>query len=307
MVIPAGAQHVYTDDPGTMTATWIDPTGTEWPLTTTDLDVGWFTRPGPAGWGAVKYEVVTDPMPRGGETVRFIRSQAGRITWPLHVHGETYEGDLSRMLFVDRMRTIKRAIMMTVHRNKPGTLRVARGGTVREIDCYYEDGFGGEAGEDDLSANPVITFYCPDGYWRDPVAIVENRDFAAGVSFLAPFLTVSQGQVLGNSVITNPGDVDAWPVWTITGPADVVTAQNLTTGYQFVLTKTIAAGEMIIITTDRPTVHGPLGENLVGSLNLPDAYLWPLIPDNNEVNFNVSGAAAGTKIQLSFNPRYEGA
>jgi len=291
-----------------MTATWTDPTGAVWPLTDTDPNVGMFTPGGPAGWMGIKYEIVTDPLPRGGESLRFIRAQAGRLTWPLHINGDNASGEVSSIRFQDRWRAIRRAFTMTLHRSTPGVLRVTwADGTVREIDCYYEEGFGGAGGENHIYANPVLTLYCPDGYWRDPVQIVESRSFQVGASFLAPFPTVSQGQVLGSSTIDNPGDVDAWPTWTITGPADVVTATNLTTGHSFMVSKSISAGQLIIITTDRPTVRGPLAENLISTLNLPDAYLWPLQPGLNSVDFAVAGAGTGTAIQLAFNARYEGA
>jgi hypothetical protein len=113
--------------------------------------------------------------------------------------------------------------------------------------------------------------------------------------------------VLGITPIDNPGEVDAWPVWTITGPATVITATNVSTGQSFVLTKTLAAGELVTITTQRPTVRGPLGENLVNALNWPSCYLWPLIPGTNQVNFAVAGASTGTAIELSFYPRWAGA
>lgn len=297
-----------TIDADSSTLTWIDPTGVEWPLNDRDPAVGWFTRPGPAGWGGVQYEFVADQLPRGGASVRFIRALPGRITWPLHVHGEDYYGDISHARYLDRRDTIKRAITMTAHRNMAGQLKVTRpDGNARVIDCFYEAGFGGEAGEDHTSSNPTLTLYAPDGYWRAADPIITTRAFAAGQSFFSPFPFVSPGNVLGDTVITNPGDVTAWPVWTITGPAEVVTAVNNTTGQKFTVTTSLGTGEMVIITTDRPTVRGPLGQNLIGALNLPDAYLWPLLPDDNSVNFSVAGAGAGTSIELKFYPRFEGA
>lgn len=307
MAIPAGPKLLVVDgvnDAGTMTARWTDPTGEVWDLSDIDPELGWFTKPGIKGWGATSYTLTTDKLPRGGVSVRAIRSEEGRLIWPLHIYGETH------VEWLQRYRALKRAFLMTVHRNEPGTLRVTRpDGSAREIECIYESGFDGEGGSDDwLSANPVLTLMCPDGYWRDITPVVVPRSFNAGGNFFSPYPTVTPASVLGDSLVNNPGDVDAWPDWTITGPATVITATNNTTGQQFRITKSIGAGELITITTKRPTVRGPLGENLVSSVNWAGgAYLWRLLPDQNSVSINVAGAASGTAIEMKFYPRYEGA
>ncbi len=292
---------------GNMYATFTDPLGGIHELTNTvgigtDDELGWFTTPEVSGWGAKPYEFVVDPLPRGGESVRFIRSQAGRVIWPLHIWGQTHQ------TFLERYREIRRAFMSTVHRRSPGILTVSRpDGRSRQLDVYYEEGFKGEPGEDWLYANPKLTLYAPDGYWRDTEATIVTRAYSPGVSFFNPFGTLSSSQVFGNTVINNPGEVDAWPVWTITGPAESLTATNNTTGQSFILTYSLMAGETVTITTLRPTVRGPAGQNLVASLNWPTAQLWPLYGGDNNVEFTVGGSASGTKIQLTFYPRYEGA
>ena len=117
-------------DVGNIHATWTDPTGVEWPLTHTAPERGYFTTFGIAGWAATTYEITTDPMARGGESVRHIRAQPARLTWPLHVWGDTHQE------FLQRYRDLRRAIMMTVHRNAPGVLTVSRpDGSGRTIEC----------------------------------------------------------------------------------------------------------------------------------------------------------------------------
>lgn len=285
--------------------TYIDPTGVAWELLDPDPDAGFFTKPGIKGWGATNYTMTTDKRPRGGLNIRAIWASEARLTWPLHIWGETH------MEWVQRYRALKRAFTMTVQRNKPGILRVTRpDGSAREIDVLYESGFEGEGGEgveDWLSANPVLTLMCPDGYWRDTDPVRVPRQYQVSGSFLSPFLSVSSAQVIGSSVINNPGDVDAWPSWTITGPGTSITATNNTTGQTWTLSKALNIGELITITTQRPTVRGPAGENLIDLLNWPTAYLWGLLPGDNDVTFTVAGAGGGTTIELVFYPRYEGA
>lgn len=285
-----------------MTATWTDPDGTVWPLTSIDPAVGWFTPFGPSGWNATSYELVTDPLPRGGENMRFIRANPARIVWPLYVYGDTH------LQYVQRARQIRKAFVSTLHRGLPGTLRVTRpDSTAREIDGFYQSGCEGEAGEGWLYGNDAVTLFCPDGYWRDITETQISRSYVPGVDFFNPFPTVSSSLALGPTTLNNPGDVTAWPTWTITGPMSAMTATNVTTGQEFTLAYGLSAGEQVTITTQQPTVRGPAGQNLASYLNWPNAYLWPLRPGDNTVVFSVSGGLSGTTVLLSFHPRYEGA
>jgi hypothetical protein len=42
---------------------------------------------------------------------------------------------------------------------------------------------------------------------------------------------LSASSVLGASSIDNPGDVPAWPLWTVQGPTTQVQLTNTTTGH----------------------------------------------------------------------------
>ncbi|MER7167026.1 hypothetical protein ABT336_13290 [Micromonospora sp. NPDC000207] len=258
-----------------------------------------------AGWGAAPRTFVTDPLARGGVTVRHIRAEPRRITWPLHVYGDTHQE------FVGRYRSLMRAFMLTAQMGRPGVLRVSRpDGTAREIEAFCEDGWSGAGGENWVYANPVLTLMCPDGFWRDTEPRAVRREYQSGGSpFLSPYLTVSPGQVLGATEVVNPGDVDGWPIWTITGPSTLITAANHTTGQQFGLSYNLPAGEAIVVdtSTHRPTVRGPAGQNLVGALNWPGADLWSFTAGVNSVEFTVDGSGAGTSLEVLFFPRYEAA
>lgn len=288
-------------DIGTITATWTSPTGDVYPLSDNSDLRGYFTTFGIAGWGSTPFEYVSDGAARGGEIVRFVRSQPSRITWPLHVWGDTH------LEFIERYRVLRRAFLMTAHRGEPGWLTVARpDGSARKIAAFYEEGFAGESGQMHRSATPVLTLYCPEGAWVDTEAISYTRVYSPPVSFLSPFLTVSSAAVLGATTLDNTGDLPAWPVWNIAGPMTALIATNITTSQAFTLTSTLTLGQTVTITTDRPTVRDNAGHNIVGSINWPTAQLWGLQPGLNDVNFQVTGAGAGTSITLAFNPRYEG-
>lgn len=295
---------------GSITATWIDSTGREWALSDTSAELGWFTMPGPGGWGATPIELVTDPLPRGGEQVRFIRSKPRRLQWPVYIGGRNHAE------YTTRRRQITRALTMTTQRMTPGWLKVARpGGGARLIACYYEGGLEGEAGQDHLSSRNVVQLYCPDGYWSDAEPVAVERTFSPqNDPFISPFITITSSRVLSGdegdppTVIDNKGDVEAWPVWTLTGPLTRITAENYTTGSRFSLAYPLAAGQQITITTNPPTVRGPGDTNLakyVDWFNPAGTELWPLLDGPNQIQFVVDGAGDGTKVQLTFTPRYE--
>ena len=69
---------MWSQDVGSLEATWTDPDGNVWQLTNPGDEIGWFTTAGLAGWGATPIEIITDPLARGGEEVRFIRAHPRR-------------------------------------------------------------------------------------------------------------------------------------------------------------------------------------------------------------------------------------
>lgn len=287
-------------DYGTIYATWTDPTGGLWQLSNTSDDLGWFTTKGPGGWGAAPVELITDPLSKGGVSVRTARVPERRLTWPLFIWGETH------LQFVERYRNIVNAFAATVQLQAPGTLRVARqDGTARSIDCWYEDGLTGEPAENWSAARPVLTLLCPEPYWRDDELLSVTRSFSVGVPFLAPYPTISNSDALGASVIQNPGDVEAWPNFTFTGPMTQMIATNNRTGDSFTVNYTLTAGQQLTITTGPPTATGPNGENVIGALDFPTAVLWSLLPGANDVTFTGNGVDVGTSVTLSFAARYE--
>lgn len=328
----------YLQTVGRPAFTWYDPDGREWPLSNAAEDLGWFTLMGPSGWGAAPIEITTDSLPRGGESVRAIASKPSTIQWPMEVFGRNHDE------FVQRYRRISRAFKLTTRRGRPGVLRVQRqDGSVREIEAFYSDGLGGEAEQNHLFARPVITLFCPDGKWRAPGPLLIERHFTptggggegggggTPVTFFAPYLSVTSSQLVGTpgggqdespgdgggsggdnpdslTAITNPGDVEGWPAWTITGPMTQLRAWNVTLGTQFTLTYVLSDLQTIQITTDQPTVRGPGDANLsryIDWFNPAGAELWPLTDGQNLVGLEVDGAGTNTKILMSFVPRYD--
>lgn len=285
-------------DVGRARATWTAPDGSVWLLDVPSE--GWCTPDEVSGLGAAPISLVTDAHPRGGARVRHIQPQPRTITWPLLVEGTTH-GE-----FLGRWRALADAFVQT-RRLGPGTLRIARpDGTWREIQAYYEAGYDGEPGQGHTWDTVVLSLWCEDPYWMGPEVADFRAYQAAADPFLNPFMTVADSQVLGATTVFNPGSVEAWPVWTITGPATDVTATNTTTDEAWVLTPdSLGAGDVATVTTDPPAVRGPADEIWTGLLDWPASALWGLQPGLNSITFAVSDAAAGTRIDWSYRPRYD--
>lgn len=301
------AQPIYIEDVGYAVATWIAPDGSVWPLMDEASGVRTLAE-GISGLDAAPITLTRDKQARGGTRVRHVQAEERVITWPLEIWS-----DESHLEFVQRWRTMLDAITQTTELG-PGWLQLARpDGTVRQIACYYQDGFEGKQGLGILADQAVITLLAPDPYWQDTVATSIPRDYATGHPFLAPFPTVSSAHVLGDTVVTNPGEITAWPEWTITGPASGLTATLTSTGASFTLSPgatahgNLLAGETATIRTNPMQVRGPAGEVWTSAINFPGAVLWGLPRGDSAVTFALTGAGPGSHIELRFYPRYRSA
>ncbi|MCF2130107.1 phage tail family protein [Strepomyces sp. STD 3.1] len=313
---PPGGTPVPLPEIGYATAQYTDPSGTVWPLT--DIESGWFTlADGVSGLGAVKYELTTDAQPRGGARLRHAQPQPRTIVWPLFVQGKDH------VELTARWRALATAFTRTLREDEgPGVLEIARpDGTRRQIRVHYLDGFEGQDqqgwGRDADTA--VISLWCEDPYWIDPVPVTVHRETGVLSDFLDPYPSVSSSQVLGDTVITNPSDTLVWPTWLVTGPASLVTfevtrqTRNGPVTEAFTLDPDapeighgdLLAGEQVTISTNPPQVRFQDGSNWVGALDWPAAVLWSLAPGDNAVSFVLAGSGPGSAVDLAFNPRYE--
>jgi hypothetical protein len=295
-------------DVGFCVATWYAPDGSVWPLTAPDSGV--ITQAeGVSGLGAAAITITTDDRARGGVRVRHVQANERVITWPLYVYGEDH------MDFVELWRRVATAFTST-SRHGPGTLEIARpDGSARRVQAYYQAGFdvSGKQGYGIISDYCVLTLLCEDPYWTSATPVRIHREYGVPVDFQDPYPTLSSGQVLGATTVTNDGDVEVWPDWVITGPASGITATNSTRGEAFTLDPdadaighgSLAEGEQVTISTDPPQVRGPDGSNWTGALSWPGAVLWPLDPGQSDVDFDLAGAGPGSAVDLTYYPRYE--
>lgn len=309
---PPAPPPVEIPEIGYASITYVDPAGGRWPMT--DLTADWYTlAEGVSGLGAASYAVVSDPHPRGGVRVRHVQPQARTIVWPVLVKGSDHTE------FTAHWRALARAFTRTLRAGlggapAPGWLEVARpDGTARRIAVIYREGWDGrgQTATGITWDSAVVTLLCEDPYWVDTVPVSVHREQGAGVDFLVPYPSVSSSQVLGATTVVNPGDVDVWPEWTVTGPATSIVFTREDTGDAFTLDMTatshgaLLAGETVTIATDPPSVRSGTGENLIAGLDWPDAVLWPLPPGETPVTFQLNGSGPTSAVDMTFYPRYE--
>lgn len=188
-----------------------------------------------------------------------------------------------------------------------GALRVTRpDGTWRELWCRYTEGADGEYELDPMLAGSLvypIRLIAADPFWRgSPVADRFAYPSATPSFFSGPPFRLAPSNVLGESTVTNAGDVDAYPVARVEGP---FTGFSVGVGDALVtMTLTKAAGEWVEIdgNRDRLTILDEQGTDLWDVAS--DVAFAPIPPGEVTLTTVVSGAAPGTAVTVSFTPRF---
>lgn len=196
--------------------------------------------------------------------------------------------------------------LLTVLTAGEGKLRVTNGAVVRELKrCYFRGGLNDKGWRQ--AAETVLSFDALDPFWYETTD-TENQFTISGSTILPffPFFPIRLlvSQVLNQDTVTNPG-VECWPIWTITGPGDTLSLENVTTGRKLVWGGTLDGGDVLEIDT-RPLVKTVRlnGVNAWEDVQASDADLWPMIAGDNDILVGLSSATVDTVATLSFTPRY---
>lgn len=280
---------------GVLQFAWVDPGGTVRDLTQQTSPTR-FVSKGATGLGGPSVELSADKKPFApGKLVRHIGTQEGRIELPITILEDSL-GDLIAVL--DDMRgwfdTGDEAS------RTPGYLRVTRpDGTVRQLACYYAGGLEGDLSTGGPNGTTVVvSLYAPDPWPTDEddtVLVYGQADFGSEI------------------IIINPGQLQAYPIWKITGPFTTsITIQNTVTNklwqYQF----SLGGGGAFVTTDTRPADQRPgLSCTRFDGLNLypflsAQSSLWWLAPGENRFQIGTTGTDANTEVELRYLPRYRG-
>lgn len=274
------------------TITWIDADGVSTALSVILPYSGRFMPP-------VAFEEEGIPE-QPGERLRAVRHRSREFTLPILFRDTTDAG----------LRTAIRDLVAKLDPTRgDGRIRVtAPGGDQREITCRYMAGLEGDEQAMLRAQKAPVVFKAHDPYWYATGDTTTTFTVGTAGSFFPFFpLVLASSEVFTDATVINVGDVDAWPVWTVTGPGSNLVLRNLTTGKQLTLSVTLGASESVSIDT-RPgvkTVTHSNGSNLFPDLSA-NSSLWPLRRGANSVRIELTSATAASSVVLSWRPRYLG-
>ncbi|MFG2970917.1 phage distal tail protein [Streptomyces sp. NPDC048288] len=282
------------------TISFTDPAGAV--TNFSDWANGWVLQPGAKGLDMPTYAFTQDESPGiDGYAIRQVRAGGKEIALPI-----AFWADDSRTAYLTRRRTLIRSLNP---KRGDGTLTVVQAdGTARTIGARYSAGLEGDESLDAAGTRwcmGVLTFACPSPFWLGAEATTEWRAAVSGTFFPFLPLVVGNSQVLGAVTVDNDGDDDAFPVWTVTGPATAISLTNTTTGEVLVLTHTITVGDTIVIDTRERQQTAVLNgtTNLWGDLT-DASTMWALEPGINDLTLTVTGSTSNTRVRMTYQPRY---
>lgn len=259
---------------------------------------------GRVGFFAPAYSFLSNTVPeQPGQQLQRVVVGVREVDLPLLIQGTSIT-DLRT-----RLRAVVRAFDPT---RGDGILRVTTvDGMGRDLTCRYVSGLeiaetADLSGPTWLEATVVLRAFDP--YWYANTPIVSTYTQGSSVLFF-PILPLRIGNTsnFGNPTVTNPGDVSAWPIWTVTGPGSNVLIQNVTTGETLSSYLTLIAGQVLTIDT-RPGIKSVTredGSNQFATLSSTST-LWEIGTGNVAINLTMTGASGASSVVLSYTPRYLG-
>lgn len=155
-----------------------------------------------------------------------------------------------------------------------------------------------------LGAAYALTFTAGDPYWRGEPVSETFGDEAAQPFFATSggVVTLSSSRAIATATVTNPGDVDAWPKWTVTGPVTAFTVGVGTTTVNY--TGTVAAGQVVVVDTD-PRKRTIKRGTTDAWLQVTQADFVAIPPGRDvQLSMSVTGATYATSVAVEFVPRY---
>lgn len=278
---------------------WLDANGTEWPL---NGDAYLFLdNPGRKGFkGLPPYAAaVLDTPLVDGDVVRFVLAQARGLEVHLLIKGSN----------VTDYEQIRSALQNAMNpKLGDGRFRCTRAdGVQRDVFCRYESGFSGDeswGAASSIHQHYLLKFLAHDPYFYDTIATSQTFTSAVPSNFfpITP-IRLSSASIGSGFSIFNGGDVESYPVFTISGPGTNPTLTNTTTGKSISATIALLAGQSLIIDTQAKTVKREDGSNQFSVLSFASV-LWTLAQGQNAITLGMSGTGAGSQITVSYKQRW---
>lgn len=288
------------DWPGISGMTWTGWDGSVWDLLGS---AGLCLTPGVRGLNMPPVDRFTSTSPAlAGSRWRGHRTLEREVFWPLLLWSDA--GSVDWLDF-------DRAFWATMRPDKAGTWTVSDPqGLSRSLRVRYSDDSDHASDMDPSKFGWSVyglRLVAEQPFWEgDPVTRTWNNDsfvpFFGGVAGgKGPSFYISSGSTLVSAEVSNPGDVDAYPVYTVTGPVD-----SASVGYagNTVSLGAIPAGQQRIIDTrpDRLTVTDANGVDKWSELTGDPQFDAP-IPPGESVPLSLSMVGTGT-VSLTLTPLY---
>lgn len=281
---------------------WIDAVSAEHVISFGPGVTVWLTT-GVQGWWTPESDVILQELAiQPGAAFRTTRDRVRRVDLPLFVESTTLAGAR------DGLRTLARWFDPNAG---DGWLRVDYGDEARQLRARPAGMVADERRYDfTVPRLAVASVLALRPYWQavEPETATFAPNAGVGSFFPWPPLVLAASNQFSQASIDNPGDVDSWPVWTVTGPAQDLTLTNITTGKQFGLRfeYLLQVGETLTIDT-RPgvrTVTDQSGNSIFG-YQIQNSELWPLVTGNNDIRIQAGSTDVDTTlVELSYVPEY---
>lgn len=276
---------------------WTGADGVTWDLN--DWTSGVYLASGLVGMGHAPIERWTDDSPAmAGSRFRGARALARSVQWPIVITTQTSNGT---------WRDLARRWWRGWSMGTAGTWTVTdSGGSSRSIDLLHNP-----SGDFALNYDPGLISWVPwtvDAvadfpYWRgDPV--ITSWQQVTPVAFIgasgAPPFNIMSAASLNTAQMDNPGDVDAWPVWTITGPFDSI---SITVAGGTITGPAVASGQTVVVDTS-PTNPVAIRNGTTDVSGSFTAWDPRPVPAGAAVPVTITGTGLG-QVSVSLTPLYE--
>jgi phage-related protein len=275
---------------------WIDQATNRHRL---DDGVNFYVLPNPQGLWSTEADYIENVIPgRPGAKLRGVKIKPREVELAMMVVGDSYQSMTSALGQLAAWTDPNLGDGLLEVTGMDGTVKVLRGRAQLQA---------GEGGPNWRKL--VLGMHAGDDpYWQraEPLERLFTLStgspwFNNGGAFLP--LNLATDAIQTTIQETNPGSVEAYPIWTVTGPG---TDPVLTcSGKTLTLSYTIASGHSVTIDTrpDYSTVKLDDGTNLISNLTA-NSQLWTLPPGHVGVAVTMTGASSASGVRLRYTPRW---
>lgn len=277
--------------------TWTGWDGTVWDLTNVDQGVAMLSD-GVTGLHMPEFDSHLEEYASvPGARFKGSRTLVRNPEWLIGVYGDSSA----------EWREVDVAFWRSLHPDRPGVWRVTDSeGRSRALRCRLRSTSEHQYGIDPLEAGwslYTVTLLAVDPYWEgeevtsplwksaDPVDFIDSE-------LLGPPYHPGSATTTGNATLTNPGDIDAWLTWTVTGPVDSV---EISAAGGDLAYGAVGDGDVLVISTGPTRPVAELnGVDVSGSVDPWDPRPIPA-GESSPMGIDMVG---GGSIRATFIPRH---